>query len=181
MQLIIRDLIYRSPHKIIMELFSNLFRKKESKPSEPKRERLEDFFKIDIRDVFKYGPKYSSTEISMTGNEVKHYNLRLKELELDLFFEIEILQVADNEFTLIFKGKENKITTELSNFIDFYIDKFGLDEMGCGKIEQSDYDNIQKHIFSRMWKKLMIDNNEYNASNGNIEMTLLGLKMNVIK
>lgn len=164
-----------------MRLFSNLFGKKGGKPSDPKKERLEDFFKIDIRDIFKYEPVYLGTQISVTGNEVKRYALRLKEFELGLFNEVEILQVACNEFSLVLKSDENRITPEFAVFLKFYTSKNGLDESGNGCIEQSDYRNLDMHAFSRTWKCLFIDNNEYNASNGNIEMTLLGLKMNVIK
>ena len=56
-----------------MGLFSNIFGKKESKPSETKKERLEDFFKIDIRDIFKYEPEYLGTQISVTGHAVERY------------------------------------------------------------------------------------------------------------
>lgn len=159
-----------------MRLFSNLFGKKESKPSEPKKERLEDFFKIDIRNIFKYGPEYEYSDTNIMGREIKHYKLSLNHLELGIFYEVGICQLSQNEFTLIFKGKENRITSELSDFLSFYTEKNGLDEMGCGKIEQSDYANLQKHIFSRMWKQLMIDNNLWNSANGNIEMSILGVK-----
>lgn len=78
-----------------MGILSKLFgEKEESIPLESKKEQLEDFFKIDIKDIFKYCPEYTHTEISATGNEMKHYRLRLKELELGIFFDMEILQVS---------------------------------------------------------------------------------------
>ena len=160
-----------------MGIFSKSFGKKEkSIPLESKKERLEDFFKIDIKDIFKYCPEYTHTEISATGNEVKHYCLLLKELELGIFFDMEILQVAENEYTLIFKGMDNGITDDLFEFLEFYTNKYGLDEMGCGRIEQADYQYVASHSFSRLWKNLMIDNNVFNGSNGNMEMSIMGIK-----
>lgn len=155
-----------------MGLFSNLFGKKEEKPLEPKKERLEDFFKIDIRDIFKYEPEYKYTDTNIVGKGVRHYSLRLKQLELGMFYEIEIIQVAENEFTLVFNGRGNCITTELADFLKYYTSENGLDESGYGYVEQSDYMNLQRHIFSRFWKNLMIDN-----MNGNMVMSILGINM----
>ena len=74
-----------------------------------KKNELKDFFKIDIENIFKYNPQFSHSEKTESGNEVQHYNLQLKELELELFYEIEILKVGENEFNLVFKGKNNTI------------------------------------------------------------------------
>lgn len=138
--------------------------------------QIEDFFNIDIRDIFKYNPEYTHTELSATGNEVKHYRLRLKQLELGIFYELDILKVGENECNITFKGRSNAIAHELARFLEFYTDKYGLDEMGCGKVDYSDYSLLESHLFSRMWKNLMIDNNSINESNGNIEMCIMGIK-----
>lgn len=69
-----------------MGLF-NLFKGKQDIP--PKRD-IKDFFSIDINNLFQYNPVYSHTETSPYGNEVKHYTLRLKKLELGIFYEAEI-------------------------------------------------------------------------------------------
>lgn len=139
---------------------------------------ISDFFYIDIHNIFQYKPKYSHTETAKFGNEVKHYILRLNRLELGLFFEIEILEVAENELNFIFKGRSNSITPDLERFIKFYVDKNGLDNSGMGEIEQNEILNLPRHFFSRFWNNLMIDNNPYNDIHGNIEMSVLGLKQN---
>lgn len=142
-----------------------------------KEEKLEDFFNIDIRNIYQYNPEYTHTETSVTGNKVEHYNLRLKELELGIFDELEVLKIKENEYNIIFKGINNILTKDFSNFLYFYTKKYGLDEMGYGKIEETDYHHIQSHIFSRLWKNLMIDNNQYNNSKGNLEMCIMGIKL----
>lgn len=137
---------------------------------------IDDFFKIDLNDIMKYNPTFTNSTVNAIGMEVKCYTLRLKELELGLFYELDIKEVDKGEYNITFKGISNVITKELLNLIDFYTTKYGLDEMGYGKIEQSDYHYLDSHLFSRMWRNLMIDNNSMNESNGNIEMTILGIK-----
>lgn len=164
-----------------MGIFSFLFGIKEetSDLNSKGEKRIEDFFKIDLNDIMKYNPTFTHSDVNSVGSEVKHYNLRLKELELGIFYDLEILEVAKGECNIIFHGKSNILTKELSEFLSFYTRKYGLDEMGYGDIEQTDYHYINSHLFSRMWKNLMIDNNSLNGSNGNIEMSVLGLKQNI--
>ncbi|WP_455612846.1 hypothetical protein [Bacteroides congonensis] len=137
-----------------MGLF-NLFKGKQDIP--PKRD-IKDFFSIDINNLFQYNPVYSHTETSPYGNEVKHYTLRLKKLELGIFYEAEILEVAENELNVIFKGRSNLLTKELVEFINFCADCLGLDSSGYGKVEKIDYQHVDAHVFSRMWDKIWIDN-----------------------
>lgn len=162
-----------------MNIFNLLFGKEEEESlhvSQSRKENVEDFFKVNLDNIMGYNPTFTHSEINVVGFEVKHYNLRLKELELGLFYELDIAEVGEGEYNITFKGRNNSLTKELSDFLDFYTNKYGLDEMGCGKIEQSDYHYINSHLFNRMWKNLMIDNNSMNGSNGNIEMTILGIK-----
>lgn len=162
-----------------MGIFSFLFRKEEEDTlyvPKMQKENVEDFFKITLKEIMDYQPTFTHSEVNAVGREVKHYNLRLKELELGLFYELDIAEVGEREYNITFKGRNNSITKELSDFLEFYTNKYGLDEMGYGKIEQTDYHYIGSHLFSRMWKNLIIDNNSMNENNGNIEMTVLGIK-----
>lgn len=161
-----------------MGIFSFLFGEKEEETLHaPKvqKENIEDFFKIDLKNIMEYKPIFTHSDLNEAGREVKYYNMRLKELELGLFYDLNIAEVEEREYNITFKGRNNSITKELSDFLDFYTNKYGLDEMGCGKIEPSDYHYINSHLFSRMWMNLMIDNNSMNGNNGNIEMTILGI------
>lgn len=156
--------------------FWNLFKCKSSQEEKPKND-ISDFFKIDINNIFQYNPEYKYSETSVTGNEVKHYNLRLMKLEMGIFYEIEILEVGENELNLVFKGRNNSLTEDLKSFIEFCASKFGLDNMGYGSIEESDYTNIQMNTFSRMWKHVWIDNI---SQDYRISMTIFGInKVNV--
>ena len=166
-------------HNFKMGIFDCFFEKDEVRPAETTtsaKNEVEDFFKIDLKNIMKYKPAFLRSEINIVGREVKYYTLRLKELELGLFYELEIVEVMEGEYNITFKGRSNTITKGLSDFLNFYTNKYGLDETGLGKIEQADYYCLDTHSFSRIWKNLMLDNNSLNSSNGNIEMTLMGIK-----
>ena len=156
-----------------MGLFDFFKKKRDVEPQQPIKEKIEisDFFKIDINNIFQYNPEYIKSDISMSGNEIKHYKLRLKELELGLFYEIEIILTSEDNYNLIFKGRNNIITNELKNFIEFYTSKYGLDDLGYGNIENTDYNNLAHRVFSRMWGgNLWIDN--MNLEERGINMTI---------
>lgn len=137
----------------------------------PIKKSMEEFFKIDVNNLFKYEPVFSHSEKNATGREVKHYTLRLKELELSVFYELDIIEVGENEINVRFIGNSNKITSGLKSFIDFCAVKYGLDNLGHGKVEQSDYFSAERNVFSRMWKELRIDN----ISSNTMEMTIYSL------
>lgn len=154
-----------------MGLFSNIFGKKESKPSEPKKERMEDFFKIDIRDIFKYEPKFSyekeneyikelNEKIGEEGYKVidRHYDLRLKELELGAFYKIEILQSHKDSYILKFEGKDGTLTGGLYEFVNFCFEKYGYDDMGKGNITCDDFQMAAINRFTRFWDDVQIYN-----------------------
>lgn len=140
-----------------------------------KKNELKDFFKIDIENIFKYNPQFSHSEKTESGNEVQHYNLQLKELELGLFNEIEILKVGENEFNLVFKGKNNTITKDLKTLVNFCYKKYGVDSMGNGAIVNSDLMDVKNNLFNRIWSEVMISS--YYGDN-NIGMTLFNIKQN---
>ena len=151
------------------------FLKRDANSQQPIKEKIEisDFFNIDINNIFQYNPEYIKSDISISGNEIKHYKLRLKELELGLFYEIEIILTSENKYNLIFKGRNNTITNELKKFVEFYTSKHGLDDFGNGNIENADYNNLARHIFSRMWGgNLWIDNMDLEERG--INMTIFG-------
>lgn len=132
---------------------------------------IEDFFKIDINNLFKYNPDFRSSEKNSVGEDVKYYTLRLKELELSVFYELKIIEVGENEINVRFIGNSNKITSDLKSFIDFCAVKYGLDNLGHGKVEQKDYFSAERNVFSRMWNKVRISNMDSNK----MEMTIYSL------
>lgn len=150
--------------------FFDLFRKKQIVIEDSKND-ISDFFKVDINNLFKYSPVYSHSETTSFGNEVKHYNLKLKELELGLFFEIEVIKVGENEYNIVLKGIKNEMTSNLSKFISFCTKKYGLDMNGNGVVTKSEYEDIKDNVFSRMWNKVWIGN----MTSDNIEMIIFSV------
>lgn len=134
---------------------------------------IEDFFKIDIRDIFKYEPKFSyenENEYIKKLNEKngeegykvidKHYDLKLKELELGTFYKIEILQNHDDSYWLIFEGKDYMLTQELYDFVNFCFNKYGYDDLGNGIITTEDWILISSNKFIRIWDDIYLTNIE---------------------
>lgn len=132
---------------------------------------ISDFFSVDINNLYSYNPVLINKEISFTGNEVEYYSLRLKQLELNLFYEIEIVKVASNECNITFKGKSNIVSEELKQFISFYVKEHGLDNSGDGEITNNDILSAQSHRFSRMWNNLFVDN----IAKDTIELSIFGV------
>ena len=134
---------------------------------------IEDFFKIDIRDIFKYQPKFLYEKenecIKKLNEEIKeekckvidkHYDLRLKELELGTFYKIEITQSHDDSYWLTFEGRDYRLTKELHDFINFCFDKYGYDDLGNGIITSEDFILISSNRFVRMWDDVYLTNIE---------------------
>lgn len=135
--------------------------------------QIEDFFKIDIRDIFKYQPKFLYEKenecIKKLNEEIKegeykvidkHYDLRLKELELGTFYKIEIIQSHDDSYWLKFEGKDYMLTNELHDFVNFCFDKYGYDDLGNGIITSEDFILISSNRFVRMWDDVYLTNIE---------------------
>lgn len=160
----------------LLYLFITRKKKTNIPMSKNPKQNIEDFFKIDIHNLFEYNPEYIGTSTSVTGNEVTHYKLRLKELELGQFFEIEMIEPAAGEFNLIFKGRNNILTKEIEEFVAFCTNLYGLDDLGYGRIEDTDKIQASRNVFSRMWKDIWIGN----MAAEKLEMTLFGIKMNKI-
>lgn len=140
-----------------------------------KKQSIEDFFQIDIHDIFRYNPEYLGEEENDIGSRFKKHRLMLNKPELSMFSEVQINEFGNNDQTLIFVSKENVISKDLKKFISFCTNKFGLDDLNKGEITERDIDHIQKGIFSRMWTKnnVWVDNN----SNGEMLLTLFSVKM----
>lgn len=139
------------------------------------KEKVEDFFQIDIHDIFRYNPEYLGEEKNDIGSRFKKHRLMLNKPELSMFSEVQINEFGNNDQTLIFVSKENVLSKDLKKFISFCTNKFGLDDLNEGEITERDIDHIQKRIFSRMWTKnnVWVDNN----SNGEMLLTLFSVKM----
>ncbi|GEM_PF-1038902 len=140
-----------------------------------KKEKVEDFFKIDIHDIYKYNPEYLGEEVNDFGTILKKYRLVLDRPELGIFDKLEINGFDNNSHNLIFKSNKNVLSKELREFIKFCTNKFGLDSSKEGEITNKDLNYIRQGIFSRMWteNKVWIDNN----SNGEMLLTLFSVEM----
>ena len=92
-----------------------------------KKQSIEDFFKIDIHDIFKYNPEYLGEEVNDFGTILKKHRLVLDSPELEIFNELEIFEFGNNSHNLIFKSNRSVLSKELREFIKFCTNKFGLD------------------------------------------------------
>lgn len=157
-----------------MRFFDRIFKTKEN-PREEKN-KIEDFFRIKINDIFSENPTFKESTINTSGYNVKRFALRFKELELGTFHEAIINDVSETNYNIIFSSFNTTVTRELADFINFMAEKYGLDDSGNGKISQKDINGINKgKFFSRLWLNfrpaIMIDNNEKYIS-----MSILGIK-----
>lgn len=130
--------------------FFDLFRSKPI-PVKSTKNAVSDFFKIDICDIFKYNPVFEGTEQNSVGSQIDKYSLRFKELEMNMFFEVEITKFQSGEYNLNFKGNTNIISDEAKEFIKFAFQQFGYDDSGKGIIVSSDYDDARNEMFDRWW------------------------------
>lgn len=130
--------------------FFDLFKSKTTSV-EPLKNDISDFFKIDICDIFKYNPVFEGTELNSAGSRIDKYSLRFKELEMNMFFEVEIIKFQSGEYNLNFKGNTNIISEEAKEFIKFVFQQFGYDDNGKGNITSSDYQDAQNEMFDRWW------------------------------
>lgn len=155
-----------------MGLF-DIFKNKSEKEKQ-KKNNISDFFHIDINNIFQYNPTYSHSENNVLGREIKHYKLRLKELELGIFYELNIIEVGENQLNVSFVGRSNILTNELKELVIFCADCYGLDNSGYGKIESKDYSDVERNLFSRMWNKIWVTN--LATHNNKMEITIFSLK-----
>ncbi|WP_018669501.1 hypothetical protein [Bacteroides gallinarum] len=153
--------------------FLDMFKSKPEREEQVKND-IADFFHIDINNLFQYSPTYSHSEENIAGKEVRHYKLRLKELELGVFYELKIIEVGENELNVSFIGRSSILTDELKEFINFCANCYGLDNSGYGRIENKDYLDVERKLFSRMWNKIWITN--LATDNDNMEMVIYSLK-----
>ena len=144
-----------------MGLF-NLFKSKPKQQEELLKDNdkneISDFFKIDINNIMSYKPEFISSSKNTTGYDVKKYLLNLPQPELSIFNKLEILDVSKENYNLIFKSSIKTMSKGLIEFVNFCVDKFGIDMSGEGKIHAPISYGDQ---FTRMWNNgIMIDNTE---------------------
>lgn len=151
-----------------MGLF-NLFKSKSNQEETNKKTEISDFFKININDIMSYSPKFvGSSERSGDKYVVKEYLLDLPCRELGIFDQLEINDVSKDHYNMIFNSHSSTLNNELISFINFCVDKFGVDMSGNGKI----YGN-PNHV-SMMWPNgISIDN-----TLGHFTIMLHGIKKN---
>lgn len=155
-----------------MGIFDFLFNKDDEKIKE--KDKIEDFFKIDIHELFRYDPVYKKTETSITGNKVDYYEIKLRALELNQFTNIELIEVAENQFNIIFKGINNYITKDMEEFIDLCTKMYGYDRFGNGVVSKFDHNKASQQSFLRWWDNVWIGNMVCDT----MELKLYGIKMN---
>lgn len=124
----------------------------------------ETFFSIDIYNIFKYKPQLLG-EVAVNGKPAEKYTLKLKDLELDTFYKVEILKYKNEKYDLVFMGNVNEIRNGIIEFIDFCLKAYGPDFMNRGSISPEDRRDLSMGVFSRIWyNRLQINNLDFKVS-----------------
>lgn len=140
------------------------------------KQGIENYFNIDILDVFKYSPNLD--EIGEKNNNEK-YHLRLTKPELGVFNEAEIYYFRySNTYNLCFESKNCEFTQQMKMLISSIADEYGNDDSGYGHISTEETLKIKNGMFfGRMWTKnkpaIWIN---YNVFPREMSLSIFGLK-----
>lgn len=115
---------------------------------------IEDFFSIDIHNVGEYGKTLIDED---KDRGIAHYDIYLPNVQMGMFNQIEMIEFANsNSWNLHFIGISSQITKELIDFINFMLEKEGLDQFKKGRFSSNELRNIKIGTFSRVWRMVNI-------------------------
>ena len=138
--------------------------------------KLEDWFNIDIHDIFKYSPRCISSEVSEDSDqEIEYYLLKLEQPELDIFDSVQVIYFRkDKNYTLKFKARNTTSIRKFINFINDLARMYGPDSLGNRGFSDDEEARFRSgYSFSRMWKSVWADN-----MGGYLKVTLYHLHNN---
>ena len=115
------------------------------------KEDINDFFSLDIYDVFQYEPKHVGKDKGVYGNPVELFSLQLPELQLSTFHAVKILRYSNGHYDLVFDSATSEINDVLRELVDFCSNTFGVDFMRKGSINDKDLCDARLGAFSRIW------------------------------
>lgn len=88
---------------------------------------------------------------------IAHYDIYLPNVQMGMFNQIEMIEFANsNSWNLHFIGISSQITKELIDFINFMLEKEGLDQFKKGRFSSNELRNIKIGTFSRVWRMVNI-------------------------
>ena len=137
---------------------------------------IEDWFNIDIHDIFKYSPRCISSEVSEDSDqEIEYYLLKLEQPELDIFDSVQVIYFRkDKNYTLKFKARNTTSIRKFINFINDLARMYGPDSLGNRGFSDDEEARFRSgYSFSRMWKSVWADN-----MGGYLKLTLYHLHNN---
>lgn len=135
---------------------------------------IEDFFNIDIHRLFDLSPRFEYSNKNKEGITVSHYSLKINPSQLSIFNQIEIISwKGKSTVNLVFQSESNTVSNELKSFIDFCVEKYGLDNLQRGSIVEKDYAHLGIGTFSRMWGNNVWISND--GENHYLELTLFSV------
>lgn len=112
----------------------------------PVNKQVKDFFKIDIDNLWKY---------EKTQKDERTYEIRLEKLELGCFYKVEIIDVGDGTYNVVFYGRDEhdySFPAQLREFLDFCARTFGLDFGGHDHIGSAEDEYVKAGgMFDRKW------------------------------
>jgi len=126
-----------------------------------RKEKLVDFFNIDIYDIFKYHPILVTKDANRSVPPVDIYALNCREQVLSTFTDVDIICFGEDDYNLIFKSKSDRPSKEMIRFIDACAEEFGLDINGNGKVTKEDLELMKYGLFSRFWRDISIHNLDF--------------------
>lgn len=144
--------------------------KNKNKQSVSSPKSILDFFNYDLRSIPLQDDCSVRTEINIMGREVKHYEFALSKLELGLFSHIELIEIDENKYNVVFTTTKQLITDDLVDFIKFCTNNLGKIRYETGSLS---IDNLNKGLYCRQWENVWI---EQDHSTANISITLFRLQ-----
>jgi hypothetical protein len=145
--------------------------KEKEKEKEKEEEDVADFFTVNIYDIFKYEPVSIRKDKGANGRPAEIFELELPELELSVFFKVEIHLYENKCYDLVFISRTNEASDRLKQFIDFSGKVFGPDFMQKGSFNANDLRDAALGVFSRIWyNNVRIENTSFTLA-----LTLYGI------
>lgn len=149
--------------------------------TENKNKDLFDFFKYDLKSLpYDENTLISSSYNDISGYTVKRYQFDLAEVELGLFDKVEIIQVADNEYNVVFFDSTKDIwyNPNMADFAVYCFQKYGAPQGSSSYFNVfagALIANLPSENCSIKWDKVWITYNE------GYEIVISGLKREIVE
>ena len=150
-----------------------------------KKEKLEDFFSIDLQHIMDMPLDLDYKEINSSGALIKVYKF-FPVNELGIFTAGQVRYFPESKLAKLFlKGDYRGKHAALDEFINFVVHQYGLDYLGRGRISEQEYRDlanrdvwIGRHWFSGTVPLYM--GLDYDDENNELELSFHSLSGDMI-